>query len=86
MPTPVLLSRSLDPLLGIFTGVFAFYLHQTNPRTAPPAGETFKDLVCWKRDKWKASRSKVFHLEKDSEAEAMLATLLKEDKTGEQTQ
>ncbi|KAG2356200.1 hypothetical protein BDR07DRAFT_470086 [Suillus spraguei] len=36
MPTPVLLSRGIDPVLGIFTGCFAYYLHETNPRTAPP--------------------------------------------------
>lgn len=47
MPRPVLLSRTLDPVLGIFTGFLAYYLHETNPRTAPPPGHTLKDLVAW---------------------------------------
>ncbi|KAK0463945.1 uncharacterized protein EV420DRAFT_1116329 [Desarmillaria tabescens] len=28
---PVLLSRGLDPLLGVFTGVLAYYLYETHP-------------------------------------------------------
>ncbi|KAL1406215.1 hypothetical protein Q8F55_007906 [Vanrija albida] len=47
MPRPVLLSRTLDPVLGIFTGFLAYYLHETNPRTAPPPGHTLKDLLAW---------------------------------------
>ncbi|WVO15358.1 hypothetical protein L204_103014 [Cryptococcus depauperatus] len=43
-----LLSRTLDPVLGIFTGVFAYYLNETNPRTAPPQGHTLRELVSWK--------------------------------------
>ncbi|KAF8574016.1 hypothetical protein K439DRAFT_1642502 [Ramaria rubella] len=48
-----LLSRALDPILGIFTGVLAFYLSQTNPRTAPPHEQTLGELLRWKRDKWR---------------------------------
>ncbi|BEJ15141.1 hypothetical protein CspHIS471_0409080 [Cutaneotrichosporon sp. HIS471] len=47
MPRNYLLSRTLDPLLGVFTGFLAYYLHETNPRTAPPPGHTLKDLVSW---------------------------------------
>ncbi|WVN87833.1 uncharacterized protein L203_103028 [Cryptococcus depauperatus CBS 7841] len=43
-----LLSRTLDPVLAIFTGVFAYYLNETNPRTAPPPGHTLRELVSWK--------------------------------------
>jgi hypothetical protein len=47
MPRNYLLSRTVDPLLGVFTGFLAYYLHETNPRTAPPPGHTLKDLVSW---------------------------------------
>ncbi|TYJ59101.1 hypothetical protein B9479_000090 [Cryptococcus floricola] len=47
-PRTYLLSRTLDPLLGAFTGVFAYYLNETNPRTAPPPGHTLKELVSWR--------------------------------------
>ncbi|KAI6109495.1 hypothetical protein F5141DRAFT_1027032 [Pisolithus sp. B1] len=39
MPPPVLLSRGVDPLLGIFTGCLAYYLYETNPRTSLPADQ-----------------------------------------------
>ncbi|KAG6898361.1 hypothetical protein C0992_009036 [Termitomyces sp. T32_za158] len=48
MAPPVLLSRSLDPLLGIFTGVFAYYLHETHPRTALSPEERLSALLRWK--------------------------------------
>lgn len=47
MARSYLLSRTLDPLLGVFTGFLAYYLHETNPRTTPPPGHTLKDLVRW---------------------------------------
>lgn len=47
MARTYLLSRTLDPLLGVFTGFLAYYLHETNHRTAPPEGHTLKDLVRW---------------------------------------
>lgn len=47
MPRTYLLSRTLDPLLGVFTGFLAYYLHETNPRTAPPPGHTLRDLLSW---------------------------------------
>ncbi|KAK8844153.1 hypothetical protein IAR55_006947 [Kwoniella newhampshirensis] len=53
MPKAYLLSRTLDPLLGIFTGLLAFHLNETNPRTAPPPGHTLRELAAWK---WEESR------------------------------
>lgn len=46
-----LLSRGLDPLLGVFTGVFAYYLYENNPRTAPAERDRLMELVKWKREK-----------------------------------
>ncbi|KAG8916739.1 hypothetical protein FRC02_003619 [Tulasnella sp. 418] len=54
-----LLSKTLDPILGVFTGVVAFRLSETNPRTAPLEGETLGDLLRWRYGKWKASRARV---------------------------
>ncbi|KAL5529777.1 hypothetical protein ACEPAG_5764 [Sanghuangporus baumii] len=79
MPAPVLLSRSVDPLLGVFTGVLAFYLNQTNPRTAPPRGENLMDLIRWKREMSRASRLEQIQLEGVPELEEMLTSLLKEE-------
>lgn len=45
--------RALDPFLGVFTGVLAFTLHERNPRTAPPPGETLAELLRWK---WTSSK------------------------------
>jgi len=45
-----LLSRTLDPVLGVFTGVLAYYLHESHPRTAPPEGSRLVDLLRWKFD------------------------------------
>ncbi|KIJ44800.1 hypothetical protein M422DRAFT_30248 [Sphaerobolus stellatus SS14] len=51
-----LLSRSFDPLLAVFTGGLAYYLSETNPRTAPPPNETLRQLLLWKQDKWRKER------------------------------
>jgi hypothetical protein len=48
MPKVYLLSRTLDPLLGVFTGLLAYYLHETNPRSAPMEGHRLHELVAWK--------------------------------------
>ncbi|EIW65825.1 hypothetical protein TREMEDRAFT_35791 [Tremella mesenterica DSM 1558] len=48
MPKIYLLSRTLDPILGIFTGLLAYHLHESNPRSAPPPGHTLRELVRWK--------------------------------------
>jgi len=52
----MLLRRSLDPALGVFTGVLASYLRQTNPRTAPPPEETLSALVSWRMRAWTEER------------------------------
>ncbi|KAG8217713.1 hypothetical protein J3R82DRAFT_5870 [Butyriboletus roseoflavus] len=44
----VLLSRGIDPLLGVFTGCFAYYLYETNPRTALPHDQRLGALLQWK--------------------------------------
>lgn len=38
-------------MLGVFTGVFAYYLYENNPRTAPAERDRLPELVKWKRDK-----------------------------------
>jgi hypothetical protein len=64
----------LDPFVGIFTGVLAFYLNETNPRTAPAdPEERFSALLRWKYAKWKAVR--------DAKLEAEEAAALKESST-----
>ncbi|KAF9227686.1 hypothetical protein BS17DRAFT_774159 [Gyrodon lividus] len=56
MSPPVLLSRGIDPLLGVFTGCLAHYLYETNPRTAIPPDQRLAALVQWKWAKWKRER------------------------------
>lgn len=57
MPKVYLLSRTLDPLLGVFTGLLAYYLHETNPRSAPPEGHRLHELVTWKWGTAKEARA-----------------------------
>jgi len=66
--TPVLLSRGFDPVLGIFTGCFAYYLYETNPRTARAPDERLTALVQWKWAKWKHARHEQFNA-REREAE-----------------
>ncbi|WVQ90173.1 hypothetical protein IAS59_003950 [Cryptococcus gattii] len=63
MTKAYLLSRTLDPLLAVFTGLFAFYLNQNNPRTAPPPGHTLQELL-----RWKWAESKKIREARDKEA------------------
>lgn len=63
MAKAYLLSRTLDPLLAVFTGLFAFYLNQNNPRTAPPPGHTLQELL-----RWKWAESKKIREARDKEA------------------
>ncbi|KAF9484723.1 hypothetical protein BDN70DRAFT_825252 [Pholiota conissans] len=51
-----LLSRGLDPFVGAFTGVLAFYLHETHPRTARPEEERLFQLLQWKYRKYQHTR------------------------------
>jgi hypothetical protein len=48
--------RALDPLLAVFTGSFAYYLYETNPRTAVPQEERLSELLRWKWAKWRRER------------------------------
>lgn len=54
---PVLLSRAADPVLGVFTGALAYYLYETNPRTAPPPEQKLDSLVRWKIEKYRSTRA-----------------------------
>ncbi|KAI9466309.1 hypothetical protein BJY52DRAFT_347637 [Lactarius psammicola] len=55
--SPVLLSRAVDPVLGIFTGALAYYLYETNPRTAPPPEQKLDSLVRWRIEKYRSTRA-----------------------------
>ncbi|RPD66144.1 hypothetical protein L226DRAFT_609041 [Lentinus tigrinus ALCF2SS1-7] len=57
MPPP-LLSRSMDPILGVFTGIFAYYLYEKHPRTAMPEELRLMSLLRWKREKWQQERER----------------------------
>ena len=52
--TPVY--RGLDPILGIFTGLLGFYLHETHPRTARPEEQRLMQLLKWKYTKFREQR------------------------------
>lgn len=59
--TSVLPAHSaIDPFLGIFTGVFAYYLYENNPRTAPAQRECLMELVRWKREKTRQEEGERF--------------------------
>lgn len=62
-PKVFLLSRTLDPLLGVFTGLLAFHLHETNPRSAPPPGHSLSELISWK---WSDAKTKRAMRERES--------------------
>ena len=47
----MVLCRTLDPILGVATGVFAYYLHETHPRTALPEESRLLALLQWKRQR-----------------------------------
>ncbi|KAG8716169.1 hypothetical protein FRC08_009779 [Ceratobasidium sp. 394] len=49
MTRTYLISKYFDPILGIATGVLAYHLHETNPRTAPPDGQDLRSLIRWKQ-------------------------------------
>ncbi|KAF8274921.1 hypothetical protein EI94DRAFT_1560010, partial [Lactarius quietus] len=59
---PYVLSSAIDPVLGVFTGALAYYLYETNPRTAPPPEQKLDSLVRWKVEKYRSTRA-----ERDSE-------------------
>ncbi|KDQ19605.1 hypothetical protein BOTBODRAFT_28177 [Botryobasidium botryosum FD-172 SS1] len=51
-----IISRTMDPVLGVFTGLLAYRLYETHPRTAPPPGDTLSELIRWRWAKWQAQR------------------------------
>ncbi|KAH9946110.1 uncharacterized protein BXZ73DRAFT_86299 [Epithele typhae] len=55
MPPP-LLSRTLDPILGIASGVFAYYLYESHPRNDIPEELRLSTLLRWKRERWQQAR------------------------------
>ena len=50
------LYRSLDCALGVLTGFFAWYLHETHPRTALPEDQRLLNLIKWKLEKSRLAR------------------------------
>ncbi|KAF8965265.1 hypothetical protein BDZ97DRAFT_1659281 [Flammula alnicola] len=49
-------SRGLDPFVGLFTGVLAYYLHENHPRTARANEERLVELLRWKYRKYQQKR------------------------------
>src|SRR6266550_5601077 len=49
---------SLDTLLGVFSGVLAYYLNETHPRTARPPEQRLLPLLHWKWAKYQEQRTK----------------------------
>ncbi|TIC75478.1 hypothetical protein E3Q00_00960 [Wallemia mellicola] len=45
-----LISRSIDPLLGVFTGFLSFYLNETHPKTYREEPDRLISLIKWKLD------------------------------------
>lgn len=56
MPKVYLLSRTFDPLLGIFTGFLAYYLQETNPRSNIAPEHTLRNLIPWQWAQYQAQR------------------------------
>jgi len=48
--------RGLDPFLGVFTGVFAFFLDEIHPRTARHDGDRLIELLRWKYRRFQERR------------------------------
>lgn len=57
MPS-VLLSRGLDPLLGVFTGVLAYYLYETHPKNNMASDERLMVLLEQKYARYRGERRK----------------------------
>ncbi|KAF8077879.1 hypothetical protein FPV67DRAFT_1405104 [Lyophyllum atratum] len=47
----------LDPILGVFTGLFAYYLHETHPRSALEPDVRLSALLRWKWAKYQQDRT-----------------------------
>ncbi|KAJ6630879.1 hypothetical protein B0H10DRAFT_2207899 [Mycena sp. CBHHK59/15] len=59
---PVLLSRALDACLGVLTGVGAYYLHETHPRSTIPVEDRLPELFKWKWAKYWGQRDEPPHV------------------------
>lgn len=55
------LRRPLDTLLGVFSGILAYYLNETHPRTARPPEQKLLPLLRWKWAKYQEQRTKQQH-------------------------
>ena len=53
--------RPLDTLLGVFSGILAYYLNETHPRTARPPEQQLLPLLRWKWAKYEEQRTKQQH-------------------------
>ncbi|KAI5448844.1 hypothetical protein NCC49_006078 [Naganishia albida] len=51
-----LLGRYMDPMLGVFTGILAYHLHESNPRSRPEPGHRLQELVAWQWNQSKEAR------------------------------
>lgn len=49
--------RPLDTLLGVFSGILAYYLNETHPRTARPPEQRLLPLLRWKWAKYQEQRT-----------------------------
>ncbi|GHJ84583.1 hypothetical protein NliqN6_0985 [Naganishia liquefaciens] len=56
MSTRYLLGRYMDPMLGVFTGILAYHLHESNPRSRPEPGHRLNELVAWQWNQSKEAR------------------------------
>lgn len=58
----------------MFTGAFAYYLYETNPRTAPAGQDRLQELIKWKRAKTATAEQDKLREEEEMRAlQAMLA-------------
>jgi hypothetical protein len=48
--------RTLDPFLGLFTGVLAYKLWENNPRSQVEPDQRLSALIQWKLEKSRAER------------------------------
>jgi Non-classical export protein 1 len=55
-PRPNFCCSVFDPILGVFTGVLAYYLYENHPRTNLPPDQRLTSLIMWKRSEWMRER------------------------------
>ena len=64
--------RGLDPLLGVFTGFLAYYLHENHPRTALQPEEKLSELLRWKYNNYQQERRDVVVWTADGSSSSVL--------------